>query len=523
MQDPPGTNREPDHSRRPKADRIISWRPPTYGFVASQNDRLVGIDNAPGHAVGETLANLPERKLQALLDDELLRGHETRPARAVEPFAEVADLGGGCWLSLVLKPTSNGPVGNRLSKVNTQRLRASSLHILPEPITPDGLEGDEIDQVVPVVSVDVRESGLSQFVYPWCCHPLEMAEMIFDDLRIGALCLILNIEHIGIQTVEAVLRQRSPDRHQEGAAGVVAVDEHNLVGFIREATEVELRHSVVAGHLTILQEPRRGEGMDELEAATQIRSTFDQLDTWQAIEGPFRPASGSQMKGDDEDWPPMPTSQVAWMGATASLDHLLAVRWHLDPPRGGTIRLFPFAHQSLCRSALLGAAQSVWVLSPDTSSERIKRSRTVVAFLQDQHLAYLKGLQTWASEPHAGTAAVADHVASRVEGLGRKRTADSQKSSLKATNMIKEAAEETWGVGALAEEVVLSWRAGSGAAHALLWPLLGQPSTVQVSQADVHGRAEFRSGGSFDLLAQSYMAAYQMLDRAWTLMRQRGQ
>lgn len=262
--------------------------------------------------------------------------------------------------------------------------------------------------------------------------------------------------------------------------------------------------------------------MDELEAAAVIRGTFDQLDMWRAIEGPFIPGSGSQLEGDDNDWPPMPASQVAWMGVTASLDHLLAIRWHLDPPKGGTIRLFPFAHQSLCRSALLGAAQSVWVLSPDASSERTKRARTVVAFLQGQHLQYLKGLQAWAAEPHAGTDAVAAHVASRIEELAAKRLADNQKSSLKATNMIKDAAEETWEVGPLAEEIMLAWRAGSGAAHALLWPLFGQQNTVQISGTDVHGRAEFQSGGSFDLIAESFMAAYWMLDRAWTLLRQRG-
>jgi hypothetical protein len=377
--------------------------------------------------------------------------------------------------------------------------------------------------VIPVFPGDVREAGLPQFIDPWCCRALELTEETFDHLRIGSLRLVLHVEHVGIQAVEADFRQRFPHDHQVGAAGVITVDKHNLAGFVGEAAKVELRHSVVAGHLTILQELRRGDDMDEREAATVIRGTFGQLDKWRAFEGPFIPESGSQLKGDDDDWPPMPVSQVAWMGVTASLDHLLAIRWHLDPPQGGTIRLFPFAHQSLSRSALLGAAQSVWVLSPDASNERIKRARTVVAFLQDQHLAYLKGLQAWASEPHLGTDTVAAHVASRIEELATKRLADSQRSSLKATNMIKEAAEETWGVGPVAEEVVLAWRAGSGAAHALLWPLLGQQATIQVSEPDAHGRAEFRSGGSFDLIAESFMAAHSMLDRAWTLLRRRGQ
>lgn len=262
--------------------------------------------------------------------------------------------------------------------------------------------------------------------------------------------------------------------------------------------------------------------MDEAEAAAVIRGTFSQLDTWHAIEGPFVPGSGSQLKGDDADWSSMPISQVAWMGMTASLDHLLAIRWHLDAPRGETVRLFPFAHYSLCRSALLGAAQSVWVLSPDSSTERIKRARTVVTFLQDQHLVYLKGLQAWADTPDANTDAVAAHVATRIGELAAKRLADDQKSPFRATDMIREAAEATWGASSLAEEFVLAWREGSGAAHALIWPLLGQQDTVQVSGPDAHGRASFVTGGSFDRIAQNYMAAYRMLDQGWTLLRQRG-
>jgi len=262
--------------------------------------------------------------------------------------------------------------------------------------------------------------------------------------------------------------------------------------------------------------------VDEHDAAGVIRGTFSQLDIWRAIEGPFLPGSGSQLKADDDDWPPMPISQVAWMGMTASLDHLLAIRWHLDAPKGGTIRLFPFAHYSLCRSALLGAAQSVWVLAPDSSTERIKRARTVVAFLQEQHLVYLKGLQAWADAPDSSTDAVAAHVTTRSGELTAKRLADGQKSPLAATVMIREAAQAAWGAGSLAEELVLAWREGSGAAHALIWPLLGQQDTVQLSGPDAHGRASFVAGGSFARIAQNYMAAYRMLDHGWMLLRRRG-
>ena len=98
--------------------------------------------------------------------------------------------------------------------------------------------------------------------------------------------------------------------------------------------------------------------MDEDEAEAVIRGTFSQLDNWHAIEGPFVPGSGSQLMGDDDDWPSMPISQVAWMGVTASLDHLLAIRWHLDAPRGRRFVSSPL------RTTPCAAARSWEPLSP---------------------------------------------------------------------------------------------------------------------------------------------------------------
>lgn len=212
------------------------------------------------------------------------------------------------------------------------------------------------------------------------------------------------------------------------------------------------------------------------------------------------------------------------MGMSASLDHLLALRWHIDTARDQPIRLFPFAHFTLCRSALLGAAQAVWVLAPPERTVRLARSRTVVVYLQEQHLRYLRALQLWGrDDPDPATQEVAAHVEGRQDEMTCIRQADGQKSALNATNMIRDAAQAVFDDPSLVAEVLCAWQEGSGAAHALIWPLLGHADTVVTSGPDEFGRVEAQAAGGFGRFAQNYMAAFLMLDGAWRLLRMRGQ
>jgi hypothetical protein len=116
---------------------------------------------------------------------------------------------------------------------------------------------------------------------------------------------------------------------------------------------------------------------------------------------------------------------------------------------------------------------------------------------------------------------VAAHIKLREQQLKDRRVADGQKAELSTTKLIAEAATEVFG-HKLAEEVVLEWRSGSGAAHGLSWHLFGTPGTEQVSEADRNGRASFQAGGSFDRMANSYMSSFRLLEHGWKLLRLRG-
>lgn len=252
----------------------------------------------------------------------------------------------------------------------------------------------------------------------------------------------------------------------------------------------------------------------------QIRQTFADLDAWGArLRNVYRPAPGSDLAEDDLDWPVLPVSQVAIAGMGAARDHLQAVRIHLDvkPPE-----VFPFAQGTLLRTAMLSAAQAVWVLAPDARADRVKNARTLAHHTYEQHLLYLRDLQALAPEPHANTDAVAAHVQQRLDELTALRASQGQKAKFEATRTIEEAALTAWGRPEIALEAKVEWRRGSGAAHGLVWSVLGRRETVQAGSADEDGVAAFEAGGSIDGLANPFLCAHGLLARALVLLEQRG-
>jgi hypothetical protein len=95
-----------------------------------------------------------------------------------------------------------------------------------------------------------------------------------------------------------------------------------------------------------------------------VFSTFPTIASWRVTtRDAFRPQQGSELWNDDQDWPYFPTSTIAWSGLVSAVDHLDAIKRHVEARC-----LFSLAHLTLCRSALIGGAQAVWVLAPPADS-----------------------------------------------------------------------------------------------------------------------------------------------------------
>jgi hypothetical protein len=135
--------------------------------------------------------------------------------------------------------------------------------------------------------------------------------------------------------------------------------------------------------------------LDDRSSARTVINTFTDIAAWRVkTRDAYVPEMNSELWTDDQDWPWFPASTAAWSGIVAAVDHLDTIKQHVDSKA-----LFPLTHLTLCRSALIGAAQAVWVLAPPDPGTRIKRSRTVTAHIYHRHLQYLKGLQEAAIQP----------------------------------------------------------------------------------------------------------------------------
>lgn len=249
----------------------------------------------------------------------------------------------------------------------------------------------------------------------------------------------------------------------------------------------------------------------------QLQATFHELDEWgEVLARSFIPEPGSALSLDDMDWPPVPVSQVAVMGLGTSRDHLHAIRVLIE-----AWQLFPFAHSTLVRGAIIGAAQTVWVLSPEYRESRLERARLLADHMYAQHLKYLNLLSRVAPEPRAETEAVAEHVRQRHRELHDERVKTGQAASLNTTEMVRAAAREAFKDHALVDEAESIWRLTSGAAHGFTWALLGQPDTHRVGEGDGHEITEFAAAGGIGRIANGYLCAFHLSRYGWKLLRRR--
>ena len=202
-----------------------------------------------------------------------------------------------------------------------------------------------------------------------------------------------------------------------------------------------------------------------------IEATYSSLDEWAArMSTVFVPRPESELGRDDADWPypPVSSSQIAWAGLNSAREHLQAVRVHIEARQ-----LFPLAHLSITRAALIGAAQTVWVLGPDNRAERLKRSRLLAHHAYAEHLKFLRVLQRLAEVPHEGIDIVAAHTAERLGQIEALRGVVGKKVTLNTTTIIEQAAATAFGDKRFVLVAESIWRQTSGAAHGLAWSLLG--------------------------------------------------
>lgn len=254
---------------------------------------------------------------------------------------------------------------------------------------------------------------------------------------------------------------------------------------------------------------------DEREAYGQIARTYPTLDEWrEVVASGFVPSAGSALAEDDEHWPYWSLTEMTNVGLAAAFDHLDAVRTTIEAHR-----VFPMAQTSLLRAGLIGAAQSVWLLESPDPEVRRTRHLTLVDYLYTEHGKYLR-LLLGISPDHPGTIGVAEHVHLRGAEVRERRQLADDRSHFETTRMIEQAARAVF-LPVYVDDIRAMWKASSGIAHGLPWPLLGHEGLSQDGPEDGHGRAVFTAAGDLGRIANQYACVFELARHGWGLRSMR--
>lgn len=197
---------------------------------------------------------------------------------------------------------------------------------------------------------------------------------------------------------------------------------------------------------------------------------------------PLVVVAGSDLAADDADGPWPRVSDVVTGSLIAAHDHLVAVRDHVR-----FRKLYLYADATLLRSALLSAAQAVWILAPAERTERQRRCRTLSAHGNAEQLKYFRHLNRVQDvrpsadpTPPSRAAEMEKAVVGVAAALAARRDAAGARAGFNATGVIKQACLEAAVFpdgSATAKEVLSHWRHGSAAAHGLDWHVMEKART----------------------------------------------
>lgn len=183
--------------------------------------------------------------------------------------------------------------------------------------------------------------------------------------------------------------------------------------------------------------------------------------------------------------------------------------------------VFPVAHPTVLRGALLGASRGVWLLHPSDAAVRRARGARVALEMHRRLLEWIKEPESELADEgrEEAKATVEDRIAelkSR-EGVGEVKHWD--------TAVIRQAGEVVFTEARQRGAVVALWRQLSGDAHSLVWPNMTRASTVRIRAArDVRypvPMSELTSGGDLRELVNEFSAAFRILKVGWSLFDQR--
>lgn len=248
----------------------------------------------------------------------------------------------------------------------------------------------------------------------------------------------------------------------------------------------------------------------------QIRDTYPDLDQWQErseLPRPEEPATGSELADDDTLFRWHRISESVRLSLVMSGEHLRMARTSLEAGQ-----VYPSAHFTVLRGALVGAAQAVWILSEDDPIERRERGLALIAEMYKQLRKYYVDVSTTSlsKDQRLGLKdqiMLCDTLTDEISAL---RTG---KADLNQTNIIAKAVEHLYVDKARRDAGKLLWREMSADAHILGWAVF-----LRGTFAPPEPGSQLSLGTSSDNLedmADAFLAVHALLKQGWTLFDRR--
>lgn len=243
-----------------------------------------------------------------------------------------------------------------------------------------------------------------------------------------------------------------------------------------------------------------------------IRATYTDLDGWQERARrtpPEQPERVSPLAVDDAVFPWHSISEVVRLSLITSGEHLRLARTAIEAHQ-----VYPSAHFTVLRGALVGAAQAVWILAAEDAAERQERGLTVIDEMYRQLQIFYGELATTtlSADERTDLDSQVRWCANRrlqVAGLRRANT------KLNQTDTIKWALHHRFPDGQRRDAGRLLWRQMSADAHVLGWSMFQRGNVVHADPRS--GLGVLESGGDLSHVAEPFIAIHLLLKEGWSL------
>ena len=253
--------------------------------------------------------------------------------------------------------------------------------------------------------------------------------------------------------------------------------------------------------------------MTEDTALEAIRATYADLDRWQSRAQRYEvPQPGSKLALEDALYPWHAISEVARVSLISSGEHLRLARTALEAGE-----LYPSAHFTVLRGALVGACQAVWVLAAGNAADRQERGLMLIDEMYAQLQKYYSEVATTPLSD-AQRRDLVDQINWSQERRGQVARARHTAAKLNQTTTITWALDHSFPDDERRHVGRLLWRQMSADAHVLGWSIAQRGKVLRSDPST--GLGVMVTGGDVQQIAEPFLASHLLLRKGWSLFDQ---